>query len=254
MLAMHRGLIELPPPKSPGPPGAGAPDTEVPRPPPTALEAVRQMHPRRPLGEALERVLDHYLGYTTLVNALRRARPRRHAVGHARLLHRRLEAGSARQVHRLVAADAREQPAARRRQPALPDPALEPQPRILAIAAASCRWTGDYNTTPVLIETFAALHRRRRASGWTHVGATQGRGRSTRRNSTTRKRTSGCGPCRTGSSSTANPGSSRDQRTLSYIPFRGEAPRRDIGLCWRASSPRGALFNALAECVTQALD
>ena len=40
---------------------------------------------------------------------------------------------------------------------------------------------------------------------------------------------------------------------VSYIPFRGEAPRRDIGLCWRASSPRGALFNALAECVTEAL-
>ena len=41
---------------------------------------------------------------------------------------------------------------------------------------------------------------------------------------------------------------------VNYIPFRREAPHRDIGLCWRGSSPRGALFNALAECVTQALD
>ena len=36
---------------------------------------------------------------------------------------------------------------------------------------------------------------------------------------------------------------------VNYIPFRGEA----IGLCWRTSSPRGALFNALAESVAETL-
>ena len=42
-------------------------------------------------------------------------------------------------------------------------------------------WTGRYNTTPVLIETFVETPRYTgavyRASGWTHVGTTQGRGR-----------------------------------------------------------------------------
>ena len=45
-----------------------------------------------------------------------------------------------------------------------------------------------------------------------------------------------------------------DGSSVNYIPFRGETPHRDIGLCWRASCPRGALFDALAECVTQAID
>ena len=42
-------------------------------------------------------------------------------------------------------------------------------------------WTGRYNTTPVLIETFVETPRYTgavyRASGWIHVGTTQGRGR-----------------------------------------------------------------------------
>ena len=42
-------------------------------------------------------------------------------------------------------------------------------------------WTARYHTTPVLIETFVDIPRHTRAvyraSGWTHVGATQGRGR-----------------------------------------------------------------------------
>ena len=42
-------------------------------------------------------------------------------------------------------------------------------------------WTERYNTTPVLIETFVETPRYTgavyRASGWIHVGATQGRGR-----------------------------------------------------------------------------
>ncbi len=42
--------------------------------------------------------------------------------------------------------------------------------------------------------------------------------------------------------------------SVSYIPFRGEAPHRDIGLCWRVSSPRRALFDALSECVVGTLN
>ena len=42
-------------------------------------------------------------------------------------------------------------------------------------------WTERYNTTPVLIETFVETPRYTgavyRASGWLHVGTTQGRGR-----------------------------------------------------------------------------
>ena len=42
-------------------------------------------------------------------------------------------------------------------------------------------WTERYNTTPVLIETFVETPRYTgavyRASGWSHVGTTQGRGR-----------------------------------------------------------------------------
>ena len=42
-------------------------------------------------------------------------------------------------------------------------------------------WTQRYNTTPVLIETFVQTPRYTgavyKASGWTHVGTTQGGGR-----------------------------------------------------------------------------
>ena len=54
---------------------------------------------------------------------------------------------------------------------------------ILAILRRrlSADWTGRYNTTPVLIETFVETPRYTgavyRASGWTHVSTTQGRGR-----------------------------------------------------------------------------
>ncbi|MYF30303.1 MAG: DUF4338 domain-containing protein, partial [Gammaproteobacteria bacterium] len=142
-----------------------------------------------------------------------RARPRRHAAGHARLLHRRLAARAARQLNRLDTGTAREEPAARGRQPALPDPALDPHPHlgshILAIERRQLPldWTARYNTTPVLMETFVETPRYTgavyRASGWTLVGATQGRGRyNTRTATTSRRRTSGCDPCaRTGSAS-----------------------------------------------------
>ena len=61
-------------------------------------------------------------------------------------------------------------------------------------------WTERYNTTPVLIETFVETPRYTgavyRASGWIHVGATQGAGATTGTGSTTsRKRMSGSGPC-----------------------------------------------------------
>ena len=34
-----------------------------------------------------------------------------------------------------------------------------------------------------------------------------------------------------------------------YIPFRGQPPHRDIGLCWRATSSRAALLDELSEGV-----
>ena len=47
-------------------------------------------------------------------------------------------------------------------------------------------WTERYNITPVLIETFVETPRYTgavyKASGWTHVGTTQGRGRYDRHN------------------------------------------------------------------------
>ena len=54
---------------------------------------------------------------------------------------------------------------------------------ILAVARRQLPldWTARYNTTPVLIETFVETPRYTgavyRASGWTRVGTTQGRGR-----------------------------------------------------------------------------
>ena len=38
---------------------------------------------------------------------------------------------------------------------------------------------------------------------------------------------------------------------IRYIPFRGEIPHRDIGLCWRKSSPREPLLEKLAEVLTE---
>jgi len=40
---------------------------------------------------------------------------------------------------------------------------------------------------------------------------------------------------------------------IRYIPFRGEIPHRDIGLCWRKSSPREPLLEKLAEVLTDAV-
>ncbi len=40
---------------------------------------------------------------------------------------------------------------------------------------------------------------------------------------------------------------------IRYIPFRGEIPHRDIGLCWRKSSPREPLLEKLVEVLITAL-
>ena len=59
----------------------------------------------------------------------------------------------------------------------LVDPSHQHQVR----RALALDWTERYNTTPVLIETFVETPRYTgavyRASGWTRVGTTQGRGR-----------------------------------------------------------------------------
>ena len=84
-------------------------------------------------------------------------------------------------------ATAREEPSLRGRQPEIPDPALDQYPNLGSHILAIIRrrlpddWTERYNTTPVLIETFVETPRYTgavyRASGWTRVGTTQGRGR-----------------------------------------------------------------------------
>ena len=38
-----------------------------------------------------------------------------------------------------------------------------------------------------------------------------------------------------------------------YIPFRGQPPHRDIGLCWRATSSRAALLDELSEVLSREL-
>lgn len=40
---------------------------------------------------------------------------------------------------------------------------------------------------------------------------------------------------------------------IRYIPFRGEIPHRDIGLCWRKSSPREPLLEKLADVLAAAV-
>ena len=107
---------------------------------------------------------------------------------HARLLNRRMEARSARQLHRLDATTR----ARRTSRFVVDNPRFLILPwinipnlgsHILAIIRRRLPddWTERYNTTPVLIETFVETPRYTgavyRASGWTRVGTTQGRGR-----------------------------------------------------------------------------
>ena len=203
MLAMHRdGLIALPPPKQrqsrPGPIAFG-PDTEPPLfPAPTSLDEVRPLD-LRPVGRGTREgklwnefiARYHYLGYKTLVGAQMRYAVHDHNGWHLAmlgLLNRRLEARPPRQVHRMDARAAREEPPPRRRQPEVPHPALDHDPPISARTSSPSSagvllldWAERYNITPVLIETFVEMPRYTgavyRASGWIHVGTTQGRGR-----------------------------------------------------------------------------
>ena len=142
MLAMHRdGRIELPPPKwrqgRRGPVVFG-PDTEVPLlPPPTALEAVRPLQMRTVVrGDRWGKLWNEYVaryhyGYTTLVGAQMRYTVHAHDGTPLAMLGFSTAAWKLAPRDNFIgwAATAGEEPAARRRQPALPDPALDPYPQ-----------------------------------------------------------------------------------------------------------------------------
>ena len=202
MLAMHRdGVIELPPPTQaqsrPGPIAFG-PDTEPPPlPPPTRLDDVRPLEVRLVLGRTREGKLwnefvarYHYLGYTRLVGAQMRyavhdrdgrpvamlgfstaawkLAPRDRAIGWTPELREK-------NLHRVV-----DNPRFLIL-PWLVIPNLGSHILALIRQKLPQDWTERYNVEPVLIETFVETPRYSgavyRASGWTHVGATQGRGR-----------------------------------------------------------------------------
>ena len=202
MLDMHRdGLIVLPPPQGgrTGPSRSSSdriPNRRCSRRRQLLMRSARSTCPRRarhPRGQAVERVHRryHYLGYRTLVGAQMRyaVHDRNGWPGrHARLLHRGMEARTARQLHRVERRNY-----ARRTSPSWsttrgssscpgsPSPTWD---RTSSPSSASvCPWTGPSATTPrpVLVETFVETPRYTgavyRASGWIHVGTTQGRGR-----------------------------------------------------------------------------
>ena len=202
MLAMHRDRrIELPPPKWPRParrPVTFGPDTEPPPvPPPTALAEVRPVELRMAVGYSREGKLwnehvarYHYLGYTTLVGAQMRyavhagdgtplamlgfstaawtLAPRDDFIGWSRELRERNLPRVVDNPRFLIL-------------PWIRIPNLGSH--ILAIVRRQLPvdWSQRYGTTPVLIETFVETPRYTgavyRASGWTRVGATRGRGR-----------------------------------------------------------------------------
>ncbi len=202
MLAMHRdGLIVLPPPKwghnRPGPIAFG-PDTEPPLfPPPASLDEVRPVQlravVRRTRGGTLwnEFVARyHYLGYKTLVGA-----QMRYAV-HDRNGHPLAMLGFSTAAWKLAPRDDFIGWSPELRKKNLPLVIDNPRFLILPwiripnlgshlLALVRRRlprdWAERYNTLPVLIETFVETPRYTgavyRASGWIHVGATQGRGR-----------------------------------------------------------------------------
>ena len=202
MLAMHKdGLIELPPPRwRPGRPGPVVlgPDTEPPLlPPPTALDEVRPLQMRTVVrGDRWGKLWNeyvaryHYLGYTTLVGA-----QMRYAV-HASDGTPLAMLGFSTAAWKLAPRDRFIGWSQELREKNLPLVVDNPRflilpwihipnlgSHILAIVRRQLPvdWTARYNTTPVLIETFVETPRYTgavyRASGWTHVGATQGRGR-----------------------------------------------------------------------------
>ena len=202
MLAMHRdGLIELPPPKgrrNPPRPIVFGPDTEPPLfPAPTTLDEVRPLDLRTVVRETREGRLwnefvarYHYLGYKTLVGAqMRYAVHDRNGWPVAML-------GFSTAAWKLAPRDRFIAWTPEMREKNLPLVVDNPRflilpwihipnlgSHILAIVRRRLPvdWTARYHTTPVLIETFVetphytgAVYR---ASGWVHVGTTQGRGR-----------------------------------------------------------------------------
>ena len=202
MLAMHRdGLIALPPPRGrlnrPRPMVFG-PDTEPPLlPPPTTLDQVRplDLHPvvsgtreGRLWNEFVARY--HYLGYRTLVGAqMRYAVHDRHGSPVAML-------GFSTAAWKLAPRDRFIGWTPQLREKNLPLVVDNPRflilpwikiPNLGSHLLAILRrrlpidWAVRYHTAPVLIETFVETPRYTgavyRASGWVHVGSTQGRGR-----------------------------------------------------------------------------
>ena len=202
MLAMHRdGLIALPAPQGrqnrPGPIVFG-PDTEAPLfPAPTTLDEVRPLDLRPVVRGTRESKLwnefvarYHYLGYKTLVGA-----QMRYAV-HDRDGWPLAMLGFSTAAWKLAPRDNFIGWTRQLREKNLPFVVDNPRflilpwinipnlgSHILAIIRRRLPddWTERYNTTPVLIETFVETPRYTgavyRASGWTRVGTTQGRGR-----------------------------------------------------------------------------
>ena len=207
MLAMHKdGLITLPPPKwrqnRPGPIVFG-PDTEAPLiPAPATLDEVRPLDMRivvrgtregRLWNEFVARY--HYLGYKTLVGA-----QMRYAV-HDRDGRPLAMLGFSTAAWKLAPRDGFIGWTPQLREKNLPLVVDNPRflilpwikiPNLGSHLLAIIRrrlpgdWTERYGTTPVLIETFVETPRYTgavyRASGWIHVGTTQGRGRYDRYN------------------------------------------------------------------------
>ena len=202
MLAMHRdGVIALPPPRwrqgRPKPIVCG-PDTEPPLfPAPTTLDEVRPLDLRTVVrgtregkrwNEFVARY--HYLGYKTLVGA-----QMRYAV-HDRNGAPLVMLGFSTAAWKLAPRDHFIGWTPQLREKNLPLVIDNPRflilpwitipnlgSHILALVRRRLPndWTERYHTTPVLIETFVETPRYTgavyRASGWTHVGTTQGRGR-----------------------------------------------------------------------------
>ena len=202
MLAMHRdGRIQLPPPQGPSSqrkPIVFGPLTEPPLlPPPDTLDAVRPLSLRTVVRGTREGRLwnefvarYHYLGYTTLVGA-----QMRYAV-HARDNRPLAMLGFSTAAWTLAPRDRFIGWSRQLREKNLPLVIDNPRflilpwvhipnlgSHILALVRRQLPrdWTARYNTTPVLIETFVETPRYTgavyRASGWTRVGTTKGRGR-----------------------------------------------------------------------------
>ena len=202
MLAMHKdGVIALPPPRGrkyrPRPVVFG-PGTEPPQfPAPTSLDEVRPLEMRIVVGGTREGGLwnefvarYHYLGYKTLVGA-----QMRYAV-HDRNGWPLAMLGFSTAAWKLAPRDRFIGWTPEMREKNLPRVVDNPRflilpwvripnlgSHILAIVRRRLPgdWTERYKTTPVLIETFVETPRYTgavyRASGWTHVGCTKGRGR-----------------------------------------------------------------------------